>query len=167
MIFTESMNGFCGFLPKLFARIQIDSPKGTWTSDPAYVIINFSNNTVSECFRKDTLSVPHSPPPHPKNDIRYLILSKSNIIKPHPIWNNNLSEPFIITLFRNISERYVFVTLLPPWPQKWWHSLSHKSNIIKPHPYGIILFWNVSEKYALVTLLLPSPLHPKMTLPIS
>ena len=112
---------------------------------------------------------PSPPPLHPQNDTRCLIW---DIIKTKPIWNNNLSEPIIIIiLFRNVLERYAFVTLgpIPPTaPQKWWRSLSHKSNIIKTPP-----LWNntVSERFGNIRFryLTPPPHHctGKMTLPIS
>ena len=97
--------------------------------------------------KKDTLSLPYCPPPaHQK---LHSLSHKSNIIKPHPTWNNNLSEPFRIILFRNVSERYAFITLLPPTaPKKMMTVLEH--------------FWKIRFRY-----LTPPPLHPKMKLAIS
>ena len=124
-------------------------------------------------FWKDALSLPYSPPPTaPQNNPRYLInrtsehfgkirflyltpsslhpkndsLSHiSNIIKPQPTWNN-LSEPLRIILFRNISERYTFATLLS----------YYLTSLCTPK---MVMFWDISKRYAFVTLL-PPP-HPQ------
>ena len=64
-------------------------------------------------------------PLHPKMT---LTITLWNIIKPHPFWNNNISEPFRTILFWKDT---LSLPYSPPPPPPKWPSLSHNSNIWK------------------------------------
>ena len=101
--------------------------------------------TVLEHFQK--IRFRYLAPPSPLHPKMALTISLWNIIKPHPFWKNNLSEPFRIILFWKNTLLLPYSPPTAPPPKKDPRYLINRTS----ERFGKIRFLNFT----------PPSLHPK------